>query len=64
MRLPVEDYLYGDAPVTVRIVGIDDNLDRIPGLEWIRILAADTARPGAKPYPIIVRATALRRPGA
>jgi len=47
---------------TVRFVGIDDGLDRIPGLEWVRILAVDVAAPDGEPYPIIARATALRRP--
>ncbi|ROT29365.1 hypothetical protein [Micromonospora sp. HM5-17] len=53
VRLAVEDYLYGDAPVTVRVVGIDAGLDRIPGLEWVRILAVDVAAPDGEPFTTV-----------
>ncbi|ROT31715.1 hypothetical protein EF879_15060 [Micromonospora sp. HM5-17] len=36
--------------------------DRIPTIEWVRILAADPGRPDQQPYPLIVRASALRQP--
>ncbi|MEO3742358.1 hypothetical protein [Plantactinospora sp. B5E13] len=59
--IPDGDYLYGAGAVTVRVAGIDPGLDRFPGLEWIRILAVNLGKPDGTPYPMIVRATALRR---
>jgi len=64
VRIAAQDYLDGNAAVTVRITSLDADLDRVRGLEWIRILAADLGKPGEQPRALLVRATALQHPPA
>ena len=62
VRIAAQDYVDGTAAVTVRITSLAANLDRIRGLEWIRILAADLEKPGEQSRALLVRATALQQP--
>lgn len=61
VQIAKEDYLYGNEAVTVCVIGIDADLDKIPGLEWVRILTVHPGQPDAEPRALIVRVTALRQ---
>lgn len=64
VRIAARDYLDGTADVTVRVAQIAAGLDKVRGLEWVRVLVTDLDRSDAEPRALVVRVTALRQPHA
>jgi hypothetical protein len=64
LRVPEAHYLYGTGELVLRVTHVDSNLDRYPGLEWVRVKGIEILWDGSdgQERDVMIRVAALRDP--
>jgi hypothetical protein len=62
IRVPEAHYLYGLGQLAMRVTEVGADLDRFPGLEWLRLRGVEIRREGTDgdARDVMVRVAALR----